>query len=178
MSARRGRRVVPALLLAALAGGCGGGGGGGEEPAREEYTPEELERLMEIDPVVNEYFHLRKRAMLDGDAEVLWERFPALRQPGPPGSGINAEGQRAAGWGETDVLDGDILAETDDRFRLELGADTVALQVRGREMYLRPDFRQSGWGLEMTLVLRRGADGWEVVRTDEVTEMERHADRE
>ncbi len=166
------RAAAALLILGTAVAACGGRGGEGEAPAVEEYSPGELALLVEIDPVVNEYFHLRKQAVLRADAEVLWARFPALRQSGPVGTGVNDEGRRVMAWGETDLLDGDVLAETDPRFPVEFGADTVALHVRGRETYLRPDFRHSGSELTMTLVLRRGINGWDVVRTDEVTDEE------
>ncbi|HEX2094313.1 MAG TPA: hypothetical protein VHG28_18060 [Longimicrobiaceae bacterium] len=161
----------PALLLALLLVPVACGRPDNSEPIPGEVDPA---TYVELDAPVREYFHHRKKAMLAGDPEVPWRRYPELRQGGPAG-GINAEGSHVAAFRGVPLLDGDVHVELDPRIRIS--GDTTEVRVHGTESYLRQDFQQSAWELEMRLLLVRRDGAWTVVRTDETTDAERHQER-
>ena len=161
------RGIAAALLLAA----CGGAPDPPEPPPP---LPRELERA------VHEYFHLRKRALLTGDPAPLLARYPRLADTTARRQGVNAEVWLARSRGASRnprYIDADVDPRADGPVDFVLRGDSARVRVRGREMFLLEDYTPSGGAFDLTLHLVRGAGGWEVVRTDEVTLAELHHPR-
>ncbi len=169
MSPRRGALVLAALAACAPTAE--------RDPARTPAGEIDPATFVVVDPIVREYLHHRKRAVIAGDPEILFRRYPELRDAGRAGEGVNAEALHVRGFGGTPLIDGDVLPEAGGRYRAEIAGDSGRIHVHAAEMYLRPDFGVSGGGLEVELTVRRRDGRWDVVRTDEVTLAEAHGAR-
>ncbi len=126
--------------------------------------------------VVNEYFHYRKLAVVARDAEILWARFPALRNGEDMPTGINTEGWHAMRSDAARSLS-DVIYELDryDRIRMREVNDQLVVRVHGLERYIEADFSNGTAGaFILDLYLRRDQGSWRVVRTDEMTLAESH----
>jgi hypothetical protein len=127
-----------------------------------------------LEAAVREYFHVRKKALLAGDPQVLWKRYPELAQGMELGAGVNAERIAVESAKALRPIDIDFDLESYERISYELSGLNAQATVHGLEMYLLPDFKPSGGEFKVTLYLRLGSDRWHVVRTDAVTLGEWH----
>jgi hypothetical protein len=162
------RRGIAAVLLAAACGGAP------DPPEPPPPLPRGLERA------VHEYFHLRKRALVAGDPAPLLARYPRLADTTARRQGVNAEVWLARSRGAAPgprYIDADVDARAAGPMEFLLRGDSARVRVRGREMFLLEDYTPSGGEFDLTLHLVRRGDGWEVVRTDEVTLAELHHPR-
>jgi hypothetical protein len=128
----------------------------------------------EVMPAMREYFHYRKKAIIAGDAGVLWNRYPALQQGGDPGRGINAEAQEVQAYRSRNLIDGDVDLEHYARVSGQIAGETAEITVHGLELYLTDDFGHTGGEFIITLFLRKQDGRWTVVKTDAVTLAELH----
>jgi len=134
------------------------------------FTTPEPGMWVEVAALLREYFYFRKQAILKQDISLLWERYPALREPYLPTRGINAE--RLEVDHTRPYLDGNIAFDRD--FRVRLRGDTLQVYVHGWEEYLLPDFSITGSEFYIQLDFQRRGFRWELTRTDALTEAELH----
>jgi hypothetical protein len=127
-----------------------------------------------LETAVREYFHHRKKALLAGDLQLLWKRYPELSQGADVGAGVNWEGLEVDSARALRVVDVDFDLDHYERISYQLSGANAQATVHGLELYLLPDFRTSGGEFKVTLYLRLGGDRWNVVRTDAVTLAEWH----
>lgn len=133
-----------------------------------------------VSMAVNEYFHLRKLAIMAGDVEILWSRFPQLRTGEDLPRGVNVEARRARYADGARSL-ADVIFDLDryERMRVTVEGDEAVVRVHGLERYVEQDFSDGSAGeFVIDLYLRRDSERWSVVRTDEMTIGEYHEQRQ
>lgn len=128
---------------------------------------------VDVLPIVQEYLYLRKQAVLTGSVDVLWQRFPGLKQGVDKPKGINAEETMLYGYRLLKPIDGNINAEYYERLKLKDMDTTPQVLLHGMELYTFKDenghFSQSGGEFVIALYLERQNGKWTVIKTDEVT---------
>lgn len=171
------RRLAVVILTAGLVA-CQQAAPQGHGTAGLEDFGEPLAFGSAVRAAVNEYFHLRKLAVVRGDIEILWSRFPDLRVGEDVQTGVNVE-RRAAMRSDSAPSLADVIYDIDrgERAQVRMDGDRAVVCVHGLERYISGDF-SDGMAAEFIryLHLRReaGGDRWSVVRTDEVTLPEYH----
>ena len=157
--------LLLSLILAACAATATPLVSGFEEPDPAEYV--------NLAPIVWEYFHRRKAAVLSGNLDAFYVRYPELILDAEPLQGINAEAFHAAGLQSFDLMDGDIFPEYYEPLRVKTLPDHVEILTHGVELYLHRDaagsFNQTGGEFKIILYLRPDGEGWTLFRTHEVT---------
>jgi hypothetical protein len=124
-------------------------------------------------PAVWEYFHHRKAAVLTGNVDAFYVRYPDLIIDADPLQGINAEAFHAAALQSFDLVDGDIFPEYYEPLRVKTMPDHIEILTHGMELYLYRDpagnLNQTGGEFKIVLYLRPDGDGWTLFRTDAVS---------
>jgi hypothetical protein len=135
-----------------------------------EPEPETYVRLL---PIVQEYFYYRKQAVLSGDLDSFYQRYPKLSEGADLERGINIEAHLVESFYALQPIDGNIHPEYYEKIKIkDLHADLQIL-VHGMELYLWQDpvgaFNESGGEFKLVLFLQHKGDTWQIVQTDEVT---------
>lgn len=125
---------------------------------------------------VREYLYYRKQAVITGDVQVLWDRYPELQYGVDISRGINSEEFLVYNMKSLKSFDGNIFPEYYDRIKVYLAGGLAEVLVQGVELYLyRDDSQFEDLGGEFKIVLyliSRDNQPWTVYRTDEVTQAE------
>jgi len=164
------RVAVFALLISSVLLGCGLRSQ--VEPGAND-TPSSM-ATVGLETAVLEYFYHRKKALLAGDPQLLWKRYPELAQGGDPQSGVNDEGRLVQSLRALRMIDVDFDLDRVERVRYSLSGQNAEATIHGLYQYLLADFNRTAGEFKMTLYLRLGSDRWNVVRTDDVTLSEWH----
>lgn len=164
--------LFSALLLLTA---CAPGGRGGLQPERPATDPALAAELM---PVINEYLDLRIQAVVSGSTDALWARFPDLSRERDPARGINAEPEHVEGFRTLKPISGRIDPEHYEVIKFAATQREVRADLHGMELYRwrEPSGTESDAGGEfmLSIHLREQENGWQVVKTDEVTLTEHH----
>lgn len=124
-------------------------------------------------PIVWEYFYHRKAAVLAGNLDAFYVRYPDLATGADPEQGINAEVFHVEAYQDFDLLDGDIFPAYYEPLQVRTLTDQVEILTHGMEMYLYRDaagnLNQAGGEFKIVLTLRPDGDGWTLYHTDQVT---------
>ncbi len=124
---------------------------------------------------VREYLYYRKQAVISGNPQILWDRYPALALGRDPAHGVNNEAFMIGNFQVLNLFDGNIEPEAYDRIRVVLGDDgTAQVLVHGMELYLYVDpaggFDESGGEFKIVLFLfSRDSLAWTVCKTVDIT---------
>ncbi len=138
-------------------------------------SPEDMDSqtFMAFMPVVREYFYYRKKAILANSVEVLWARFPGLKQGVDINNGINAEEKTVTNTHFLNPFDGNISPESRERIKVKLSGDHAELLVHGGEMYLYRDqtgnFDETGGELKIILFVQQEGSQWMVYKTQDIS---------
>lgn len=124
---------------------------------------------------VQEYYDRYGEALVACDVRPLWERYPALASGTDLAAGINIEGVHVKGWCGTGVIATRFELERVAPLRIHAHGDTVDVTAHGFETFDTPG--GSAGEFQTTITLRKVDGEWMVVRTDEVTLPEWHAQR-
>jgi hypothetical protein len=166
---------APRATRAPSDGAAAGRGGGTLEYLFPTFGEPDPSTFVALSTPLREYMYHRKRAIIRGNTDSLWARYPELRIGAGTANGINAEGLRVAGLRAIHAIDGNVSLEGRERFRVLVSGDTARVAMHGSEGYLWPGFDHetvSELLLELTLVRQGGQ--WTVVRTHEIGESELH----
>lgn len=134
-----------------------------------------------LSAAVNEYFHLRKLAVVGRDIELLYSRFPELRTGADRERGVNVEAFAARSDSARSLADVIYALEQYERMRATVTGDEAVVRVHGLERYIEEDFSDGTAGefvIDLYLRRDRDAERWSVVRTDEMTIVEYHGGRQ
>lgn len=141
-----------------------------------EFTEPDPETYVMVLPAVLEYFHYRKKAILSGNPEDVWEHYPELKIETDIPNGINMEGFVITNYQGLKLFDGNISPEHYEQIHVKTMNDNIQVLVHGMELYLfldeNGDFNESGGEFKIVLYLYRKGGRWVVFRTDEVTQSE------
>lgn len=127
-------------------------------------------------PVVDEYFEVRKQALLSGDVTVLHKRYPELAQGTDLKAGINTEAFMIEQSRSLKMLDETLDLDYYEPIRAHKDGQTAIVVIHGQASYLYPDETHSVGEFHLTLTLRQQNGAWTVTQTDEKTLEEFHAD--
>lgn len=137
----------------------------------EGFVEPELSDWVQYIKPVREYMYLRTQALLKNDINILWERYPALKEHINLAEGINVEQNELESLNKGHrLVDANYDIENYERIKVKtLNENEVIILVHGSILYLADDFEESGGEFLMQLFLRRNGDNWDVVKTDEYT---------
>lgn len=130
--------------------------------------PEPSEWVNYIKPV-REYFYYRTNAVLKGDIQILWDRYPDLRNNPDPKTGVNNEKYEVESLHKSfSLIDANFHLESRERMKIKtISEKEVIVLVHGGIGYLRDDFDVSGGEMLIKLFLEHQENQWTVVKTDE-----------
>jgi len=148
---------------------------GTSENATEFFRPDP-ETYVRVLPAVLEYFYYRKQAMIAGNVEILWEKYPELKNDTDFSKGINLEGFHISNYHGLKLFDGNIFPEAYEPIKVNVKPDEIRVLVHGMELYLFLDkngeFTESGGEIKIVLYLHMKNGHWVVFKTDEVLQSE------
>lgn len=143
-----------------------------------EYAEPDPETCVDFMPIIREYFHYRKQAIILSNMDQFWARFPGLRQGVDIEKGINLEEFTMTGYKGLNPFDGNIFPEYYERIKVKMTPDGTEVLIHGMELYLWMDdygnFSDSGGEFKIVLYLQKKGARWNVYKTDEVTLSEWH----
>ena len=121
--------------------------------------------------LIMEYMYHRTQAVLKNDNEILWGKYPELRNNIDVQQGINVESEEVESFNQNFVLlDANYQIESYDRIKVKIiNENEVIVLVHGSIFYLRNDFSEAGGEYLIEVFLEREGESWTVVKTDEYT---------
>lgn len=138
---------------------------GFNEPDPEDYVS--------ILPAILEYFHYRKEAIITGDMDAFYVRYPSLQSGVDISAGVNAEAFFVENMQELAPFNGDIHPEYYQKIRVRQAGEEIQVLLHGLELYLWQDmegkYERSGGEFKLVLFMRQAGARWDIYRTDEVT---------
>lgn len=145
-----------------------------EAAALTDFTEPELGTWDALMAPLREYFYYRKKAIIGGDAHILWQRYPALAQGADPYKGSNAEVLFVESMQELKPVDGNILPEYYERVKVVKGDGYAQVLVHDLELYVFRDsngrFDDSGGEFKIIVFLCATTDGsWTVYHTQDIS---------
>jgi hypothetical protein len=143
----------------------------GTEADYAEPDPETWVMLMKP---VREYFYYRKKAVIAGDVQILWDRYPTLKQGADFPTGLNAEAFFIENMKGLKPFDGNIFPEHYERIKVMLSAGQAQVLVHEMELYLYADesgqFDDSGGEFKIILFLcSEDNHQWTVYKTHDIS---------
>jgi hypothetical protein len=139
-----------------------------------DYTePDPATWVMLMKPV-REYFYYRKQAVVTGNIQVLWERYPALSQGEDIREGLNAEAFFVENMKGLKPFDGNMSPESYEPMKVIVSGDQAAVLTHGSEMYLfrEADGQLDESGSELKIILfmcSNGSGQWTVYQTHDIS---------
>jgi hypothetical protein len=129
---------------------------------------------VEYSKPVNEYMYYRTQAVVKKDIHILWDQYPALKDPIDLRKGINAEQLEVESSNEAfDLIDANFSIESYERLKVKtINKNKVVALVHGSIGYTRKDFDSSGGEYLIKVYLEQKDNQWTVVKTDEYTTSE------
>lgn len=120
---------------------------------------------------VREYMYHRTQAVIHNDINILWERYPELKEDNDSEKGVNVEKNEVESLNQGfDFVDANYNIESYERIKVKaINDNEVAVLVHGSIVYLRDDFDESGGEYLMKVYLKQNNNQWTVVKTDEYT---------
>lgn len=139
-----------------------------------EFSEPDPEIYVELMPVIREYFYYRKQAVLKGEMDVLYDRYPALETDINIDQGINIGASQVHHMQRLAPFDGEIFPEYYEKIRVweEEDEDEVQILVHGMALYLWKDsegiYEESGGEFMMVIYAKDQGGDWQIYKTDEV----------
>ncbi|RXT03879.1 hypothetical protein [Ammoniphilus sp. CFH 90114] len=135
----------------------------------EEFSEPEPSEWVQYMKPVREYFYYRTHAAVKGDIQILWNRYPDLKNNVDPKTGVNNEEFEVISLRESfTLIDANFDPESYERIKVKMVNDKeVIVLVHGHIGYLRDDFDDSGGEILIKLFLEQKENQWTVVKTDE-----------
>jgi hypothetical protein len=126
---------------------------------------------------VHRYYERYRDALLRCDVDRFWAVYPELAHGADIPSGVNVEWMRVRTACEQRYASASFDLERYAPLRVHARGDGADVSIEGFEWYTDARGDNSGGGFRVTLSLREDTRGWTVVRSDEVTLAEYHAQR-
>ncbi|WP_226036812.1 hypothetical protein [Aquibacillus saliphilus] len=120
---------------------------------------------------VREYMYHRTQAVINNNINILWERYPELKENIDHEEGVNVEKNEVESLNQGfDLVDANYTIESYERIKVSaINDNEVTVLVHGSIVYLRDDFDESGGEYLMKVFLKQNDNQWTVVKTDEYT---------
>jgi hypothetical protein len=128
------------------------------------------DRVRFIKPVT-EYMYYRTQATVNKDINLLWNKYPTLKENINQQQGINIEKFEVDFFKESfDLLDANYNIEKYEKIKAKRVNDTeVIVLVHGSIEYIKNDFQVSGGEYLIKVFLKQKDNYWTVIKTDEHT---------
>ncbi|MEA3327850.1 MAG: hypothetical protein U9R53_11190 [Chloroflexota bacterium] len=137
------------------------------------FTEPDPETYVSLMPPILEYFYHRKEAVLSGDLQAFYRRYPDLEHNTNFEKGINTESTLISSYHALAPFDGNIHPEYYEKIKISQSENGIRVLVHGMELYLLKNsqgkFGESGGEFKLVLFMRQEGDTWQVYQTDEVT---------
>jgi hypothetical protein len=137
------------------------------------FTDPNPETWVMLMPAVREYLYYRKKAVIAGNVEVLWEQYPELKVGADFSKGINAEEFFINNMQGLKPFDGNIFPEYYERMKVNILGETAEVLVHWLELYLYVDetgrFEDSGGEFRVIIFLRHQDNQWTVYKTHDIS---------
>lgn len=120
---------------------------------------------------VREYMYRRTQSVINNDINILWEKYPDLKDNIDREQGVNVEKYEIESLNKGfDLLDANYNIESYERIKVKtVNNNEVIVLVHGSIVYLRNDFDASGGEYLIKVFLKQKENQWTVVKTDEYT---------
>ena len=120
---------------------------------------------------VREYMYHRTQAVINNDINIIWEKYPELKENIDREKGVNVEKNEVESLNQGfDLLDANYNIESYEGIKINpINDNEVIVLVHGSIVYSRTDFDESGGEYLMKVFLKRKENEWTVVKTDEYT---------
>ena len=185
-----GKHVLPPLLALVLLLGCSDRSAGVEnddaiKPAISDKTvvqtalsgsgssdfaepsPAQWEEYIKV---VREYFHIRTKAVIHKDMEMLWNRYPDLKKGIDSKKGVNVEKNDVENTHDINLIDANVQEESHERIKVrQMNENQAIVQAHSSIIYVKHDFDVAGGEIRIHLHLERKDGRWTVVESDEYT---------
>jgi len=115
------------------------------------------------------YMYYRTQAVINKDINILWDKYPDLKDNKDPKQGVNNEKDELDSLNQSfKLLDANYNIESYERMKVKtINDNEVIVLIHGSISYLRTDFDESGGEYLIKLYLEQKDNHWMVVRTDE-----------
>lgn len=132
--------------------------------------PEQSDWVKYINPV-RKYMYYRTQAVINNDINILWDKYPNLKDDIDREQGVNVEKDELKTLNESfELIDANFNIESYERIKVKtINENEVIVLLHGSILYLRSDFDVSGGELLIKVFLENKDDDWKVVKTDEYT---------
>ena len=132
--------------------------------------PEPSDWVKYVKPA-REYMYFRTQAVVNKDINILWDKYPDLKDNVDRKQGVNIEKNEVDSLNQSfDLLDANYNNESNERIKVKtINDNEVVVLVHGSIIYLRNDFDESGGELLIKVFLEHKDNNWTVVKTDEYT---------
>ena len=132
--------------------------------------PEPSDWVKYVKPA-REYMYFRTQAVVNKDINILWDKYPDLKDNVDRKQGVNIEKNEVDSLNQSfDLLDANYNIESNERIKVKtINDNEVVVLVHGSIIYLRNDFDESGGELLIKVFLEHKDNNWTVVKTDEYT---------
>jgi hypothetical protein len=120
---------------------------------------------------IREYMYYRTQAVLNNDIDMLWGKYPDLKNNIDQEQGINVEKYEIESLNrDFDLIDASYNIESYERIKVKtINENEAIVLVHGSIVYLRNDFDESGGEYLIKVFLKQEDKHWTVVKTDEYT---------
>lgn len=120
---------------------------------------------------VREYMYYRTQAVLNNDIDILWGKYPDLKNNIDREQGINVEKYEVESINrDFDLIDANYNIESYERIKVKtINENEAIVLVHGSIVFLRNDFEESGGEYLVKVFLKQDGKHWTVVKTDEYT---------
>lgn len=139
--------------------------------ANSDFVEPEPSEWVEYNTALTEYMHHRTQAVIQNDINILWDRYPLLKENADREKGINVEKDEVDSLNNgLDIIDANFQLESYDRLKVKSISDEEAVVlVHGSIVYIRDNFEESGGEYLIKVFLKKSGDEWTVTKTDEYT---------
>jgi hypothetical protein len=142
-------------------------------------TKGDIESYVEPEPsdgviyskLAREYMYYRTQAVVNKDINILWDKYPKLKDNIDRKEGVNIEKDEVESLNQSfDLLDANFNNESYEKIKIKtINDNEMVVLVHGSMIYLRNDFDESGGEYLIKLFLEHKDNHWTVVKTDEYT---------
>ncbi|MGD6805140.1 hypothetical protein [Rossellomorea aquimaris] len=126
----------------------------------EGFVDPEPSEWVEYTNPVREYMYHRTQAVINNDINILWERYPELKENSNSEKGVNVEKSEVDSLNQGfDLVDANYNIESYEQIKVKaINTEEATVLVHGSIVYLRDDFEESGGEYLMKVSLKQNGD--------------------
>src|SRR5690606_30833398 len=128
--------------------------------ANSDFVEPELTEWVEYNTALTDYMYHRTHAVIQNDIEILWKRYPLLKDNTDREKGINVEKDEVDSLNNgLNIIDANFHLESYDRLKVkEIDDQEVVVLVHGSIVYIRDNFEESGGEYLIKVFLKKSGD--------------------